>query len=72
MQHIKIIDLIGEGSFGSVYLAKDQTGKDYALKKIHFDPFEIEQVRREIDAMKKFQHPNLLKIHDYILNEETS
>jgi serine/threonine protein kinase len=37
----KMIDLIGEGSFGSVYLVKDAKDRSYALKKIHVDPFEI-------------------------------
>lgn len=35
----KILDQIGEGSFGSVYLVKDSKERNYALKKIHVDPF---------------------------------
>jgi len=35
MQHYKSIDIIGEGSFGSVYLIKDSKDRSYALKKIH-------------------------------------
>jgi serine/threonine protein kinase len=43
MQHYKTIDIIGEGSFGSVYLVKDTKDRSYALKKIHVDPFEVDQ-----------------------------
>jgi serine/threonine protein kinase len=34
-----IVTLIGEGSFGSVYLVKDGKNRSYALKKINVDPF---------------------------------
>ena len=34
------------------------------------DPFEVEQALKEIDIMKKFVHPNLVKIHDSSFNEE--
>ena len=64
MQQYKSVDIIGEGSFGSVYLIKDAKDRSYALKKIHVDPFEVEQALKEIDVMKKFVHPNLVKIYD--------
>jgi serine/threonine protein kinase len=63
MQHYKSIDIIGEGSFGSVYLIKDSKDRSYALKKIHVDPFEVDQALKEIEVMKKFVHPNLVKIY---------
>jgi len=43
MQIYTSLDIIGEGSFGSVYLVKDNKDRLYALKKIHVDPFEVEQ-----------------------------
>lgn len=39
MQSYKTIDPIGEGSFGCVFLAKDEKDDLYALKKIHYNPF---------------------------------
>ena len=70
MQSYKVIEPIGEGSFGSVYLAQDEGGQRYALKKIHIDPFEIDQALQEIELMKKFQHPNLVRIYNYHLDED--
>jgi serine/threonine protein kinase len=43
MQVYTSVDIIGEGSFGSVYLVKDNKDRSYALKKIHVDPFEVQQ-----------------------------
>ena len=63
------IDRIGEGSFGSVYLIKDEKDRSFALKKVRVDPFEVEQSLKEIEVMRKFVHPNLIKIHDSFYDE---
>jgi serine/threonine protein kinase len=65
----KSVDIIGEGSFGSVYLIRDSKERPFALKKIHVDPFEVETALKEIDVMKKFVHPNLVKIYDSRFDE---
>lgn len=39
MQKYKTQRIIGEGSFGSVYLINDDKERLYALKRIHVDPF---------------------------------
>ncbi len=71
MQHYKSIEAIGEGSFGSVYLVKDGKDKSFALKRIHVNPFEGDQALKEIEVMKKFVHPNLIKIYDSHFDEES-
>ena len=43
MEKYNIVEILGEGSFGTVFLIKDQKGKSYALKKIQVDPFQIEE-----------------------------
>jgi serine/threonine protein kinase len=40
------------------------------LKKIHVNPFEIDQALMEIELMKKFTHPNLVKVYNYQLDED--
>lgn len=65
----KIVKQIGEGSFGKVYLAKDHKDRLYALKNIHVDPFQIDQALKEIEIMKKFLHPNLIRIYESEFNE---
>lgn len=71
MQKYKSEEIIGEGSFGSVYLIRDNKDRPFALKKIHVDPFEVEQALKEIEVMKKFVHPNLVRIHDSSFDEES-
>ena len=65
----KSISRIGEGSFGSVYLIKDEKDRSFALKKIRVDPFEVDRSLKEIEVMKKFIHPNLVKIYDSYFDE---
>ena len=71
MQHYKSIETIGEGSFGSVYLVKDSKERYFALKRIHVNPFEGDQALKEIEVMKKFVHPNLIKVYDSHFDEES-
>lgn len=46
MEKYQIVEILGEGSFGTVFLIRDQKGKQYALKKVQADPFKFE------DALK--------------------
>lgn len=73
-----IIELIGKGAMGEVYLARQLNLKrDVAIKVISqemlesFDesPEEIEfacqRFKREVQVMACIRHPNVLQIHDY-------
>ena len=42
MEKYRTIEVLGEGSFGTVFLIEDQNRKKYALKKIQVDPFKTE------------------------------
>ena len=42
MQGYEIVEVIGQGSYGTVFLVEDEKGKSYALKKIQVDPFKVE------------------------------
>ena len=45
------------------------TGRIVALKKVHFDNFEPESVRfmaREIQILRKLDHPNIMKLEGII------
>lgn len=63
MEKYKIEELIGEGGFGSVYLVLNEKGEKFAYKKIKINPFNAEEAEREIDIMKNFTHPNLVRIY---------
>lgn len=56
---------LGEGSYGVVYKLEDAKGRIFALKEIRVKPFDTESALKEIDVMKTFLHPNLVKIYDY-------
>jgi cyclin-dependent kinase len=60
------LEMIGEGTYGVVYKAKDtDTGQIYALKKIRLES-EDEGIPstaiREIALLKELQHPNIVRL----------
>ena len=61
---------IGQGTYSSVFRAQDlDTGKIVALKKVRFDNFEPESVRfmaREIQILRRLDHPNVVKLEGLI------
>ncbi|CAN8070715.1 unnamed protein product [Agarophyton chilense] len=63
-----MLHTLGEGAFGKVRLAVDETtGMEYAIKimdKSHIKANELTlQVRREIAVMKAMTHPNIVNLH---------
>lgn len=42
MDQYNVIDIIGRGTFGTVYLVSDRRGNKLALKKIQIDPFNVD------------------------------
>lgn len=64
----EILGRLGEGGMGIVYLARQLgLGRLVALKLLHpgrsADPHAIARFRREILALSKCDHPNVVKIH---------
>lgn len=76
-QHIlnyKIIQLIGEGGMGSVYLAEHtQFHRQVAIKALLPQYVKNEEIRlrfkNEAATMAHLQHPNIVSLHDYIEDE---
>jgi serine/threonine-protein kinase len=73
-----ILELIGKGAMGEIYLAHQLNLKrdvaikvvsEELLKDFEDDPDEIgtafQRFRREVHAMARVRHPNVLQIHDY-------
>ncbi len=60
--------LIGSGAVGRVYLGRDtQTGEPVAIKELMSDwvahaPDSVERFRREGEALRKLNHPNIVKV----------
>ena len=73
----QIIEEIGCGSFAKVYLARDvETGKLYAMKQFKLKTLQrkengLSQLEREIQSMRRFNHPNIMRLHEVLHVEET-
>ena len=62
----KILSKLGEGSFGTVYLAQNKyTNEKVAMKEIkksNKDLLSDGEIRDEIDILKKLDHPDIVRI----------
>ena len=70
MDKYRIAEVLGEGSFGTVFLIEDQKGKKYALKKVQVDPFKVDEALLEIKVMSKFTHPNVVRVYESSQSEK--
>lgn len=63
----QITKVLGEGGFSFVYLAQDEhSGRQFALKKIRCPTGQegVKEVMREVEAYRRFKHPNIIRILD--------
>ena len=64
--------LLGSGSFGSVYEAQNNIFHNtVAMKVIKKDPnneLDEQEIRNEIDILKKLSHPNIVKIYEFYIS----
>ncbi|KAG8937334.1 hypothetical protein FRC02_000104 [Tulasnella sp. 418] len=63
----KIVRTLGEGGFSFVYLAQDEeSGREFALKKIRCPTGQegVKEAMREVEAYRRFRHPNIIRIMD--------
>ncbi|KAL4568522.1 hypothetical protein LXL04_024136 [Taraxacum kok-saghyz] len=69
-ENFEKLDKIGQGTYSSVYRARDlRSGKIVALKKVKFDNFNPQSVKfmaREIKILRKLDHPNVMKLEGII------
>lgn len=63
------MEVLGQGTYGSVYKYTDSTGNSYAIKvsKEEYD-YISGDVLIEIAALKRLQHPNIVEITDILLS----
>ena len=68
MEFITMQEKLGEGGFGSVFLAKDKIIKtDVAIKILNFSTNVkmSHMITKEIEALGQLKHKNIVKLHDY-------
>ncbi|KAJ4729802.1 Protein kinase-like protein [Melia azedarach] len=67
------LDKIGQGTYSSVYRARDVIhDKIVALKKVRFDNHDPESVKfmaREIAILRSLDHPNIIKLEGLITSQ---
>ena len=70
----KIIDFLGEGSFGKAYLAQcDNDNNKYVIKQITLEGMTDEEKRETINEaviLKKLDHPNIIKFKEVFLQRK--
>ncbi|KAJ7948325.1 Protein kinase-like protein [Quillaja saponaria] len=69
------LDKIGQGTYSSVYKARDVThNKIVALKKVRFDNLDPESIKfmaREILVLRRLDHPNVIKLEGLIASRKS-
>ncbi len=74
MDRYKVIKIVGDGAYGSVYKALNTTtGEVVAIKKMKkkFTSWEECMSLREIKSLRKLNHPNIVKLKEVIrVNDE--
>jgi Tol biopolymer transport system component len=77
LSHYQIVERIGRGGMGTVYLARDtRLGRDVAIKvvnaEIASDEDRLARFRREATIVAALNHPGIVVIHDTGLEEGIS
>lgn len=64
VEDYRFVHLIGDGSFGSIYLCMDKNEQMFAIKKIILqDKQKIDQINREFELAHQLKHKNILRIY---------
>jgi len=66
----ELVDVIGEGVYGTVHLARDRdTGEQVAVKQLKLDEDFVDgvpaHVIREVSLLRDFVHPNIVQLKDF-------
>ncbi len=74
ISHYRILEKLGQGGMGEVYLAEDtELGRRVAVKFLvdvdATDPDALTRFRREAQAAASLDHPNVITIHEVSLHE---
>ncbi len=73
--NIRVVDVLGEGGMGAVYIGFDDTlQRKVAVKAIHkeyrLNPEAKARFLREARLLSQLDHPNVCRVHEFIEKEE--
>ena len=62
----QLTEELSRGGFGVVWRARDAAGRQAALKLLPpvGDPGEVARFQREVEALRRVEHPHVVRIHD--------
>ena len=74
LNRYQLLEEIGRGGIGTVYKARDlELNRIVAVKVLEIksvSPIEVQRFIREAKVIAKFQHPNIVTIHDIIVEKD--
>ena len=59
----EILDILGQGGFSKVYRVRDEVEGEERAFKLFENAAGYDAVRREIAALRKVDHPNVVKVY---------
>jgi len=68
LNHFKVVDRLGKGGMGEVYVAEDSRLKRKVALKVlpeamAHDPVRLERFQREAETIAALNHPNIVTIY---------
>lgn len=67
-KHYSFVEKIGEGTFGNVFKVYHKATKTFRaikiLKKTAVSKMEAHKILKEVDILKKLDHPHIVKIYE--------
>ena len=76
MENYEIITKIGKGNFGSIYkIRRKSDSKIFCWKEMdygHMTQKEKQSIVNEVNILREFRHPNIVKYYDRIIDKKNT
>mmetsp|Transcript_54661 Transcript_54661/g.127841 ORF Transcript_54661/g.127841 Transcript_54661/m.127841 type:complete len:849 (-) Transcript_54661:79-2625(-) len=70
-QDYNMVNMVGEGRHGAVFIVQHkQSEQYYACKLLNKSHNEVKNMRQEIEAMKRLDHPNIVRLFETLEDSE--